>query len=165
MTSSNPTLAIDARDLEYRYGQHVALDKLTLQVDSTEMFALLGPNGSGKTTFFKLLTTLFAPQAGRLSVFENDLPKNSAAVRRLLGVVFQSPSCDQKLTVRENLACQAALFGLRGQQREQRIAQVADELGFADRLDWMLEKTLWRFATSRGHCQKYVACAAFANTG
>lgn len=140
MTSSISTLAIDAQDLEYRYGQHKALDQLSLQVNQAELFALLGPNGSGKTTFFKLLTTLFAPQAGRLSVFGNHLPSHSANVRRLLGVVFQSPSCDQKLTVRENLACQAALFGLRGIQRDQRIAQVADELGFTDRLDWMLEK-------------------------
>ncbi len=61
-------------------------------------------------------------------------------MRRALGVVFQNASCDQKLTVRENLRCQAALFGLKSAQRESRIAEVANELGFADRLDWLVEK-------------------------
>ena len=152
MSNANSTLAIDALNLRYRYGQHVALDGLTLQVSPNELFALLGPNGSGKTTFFKLLTTLLVPSfsdsdqssngtsTSHLKLFGSELPKHSADVRNLLGVVFQHPSCDQKLTVRENLRCQAALFGLRGQQREARIAQVADELGFADRLDWMVEK-------------------------
>ena len=140
MSNTNSSLAIDALDVQYRYGEHVALDRLTLQVNRGEMFALLGPNGSGKTTFFKLLTTLLAPQSGRLAVFGHELPAESANVRKLLGVVFQNPSCDQKLSVRENLCCQAALFGLRGSQRDARIGQVADELGFTDRLGWMLEK-------------------------
>lgn len=132
--------AIDAQDLEYRYGDHVALASLSLQVNPGELFALLGPNGSGKTTFFKLLSTLLKPQAGRLTVFGYELPRDASAVRKQLGVVFQNPSCDQKLTVRENLSCQAALFGLRGPARSERIEQVADQLGFTDRLDWMLEK-------------------------
>lgn len=140
MSNTRTALAIDASSIEYRYGQHTALDGLNLQVSEGELFALLGPNGSGKTTFFKLLTTLIAPQSGELSVFGHTLPKHSAAVRQMLGVVFQNPSCDQKLTVRENLACQAAMFGLRSSKRNQRIEQVADELGFTDRLDWMLEK-------------------------
>ncbi len=134
------TLAIDARELQYRYGDHTALDHLSLEIPPAEVFALLGPNGSGKTTFFKLLSTLMPPQSGRLAVFGHELPVQSAQVRRLLGVVFQNPSCDQKLTVRENLACQAALFGLRGNARNERIAQVSDQLGFTDRLDWQLEK-------------------------
>jgi ABC-2 type transport system ATP-binding protein len=137
---SNTSPAIDALDVEYRYGEHVALDRFALQVNQGEMFALLGPNGSGKTTFFKLLTTLKTPRAGRLAVFGHELPIASAQVRRMLGVVFQHASCDAKLTVRENLQCQAALFGLRGDERRSRIEQVANELGFTDRLDWMLEK-------------------------
>lgn len=140
MLSPNSTSAIDAVDIQYRYGQHTALDGLSLQVNTGELFALLGPNGSGKTTFFKLLTTLLEPQAGRLIVFGHQLPQDSASVRKLLGVVFQNPSCDQKLTVRENLRCQAAMFGLRGSRRDERIEQVADQLGFTDRLNWMLEK-------------------------
>lgn len=140
MSSTNSALAIDAQNLQYRYGEHTALDDLTLAVDQREMFALLGPNGSGKTTFFKLLSTLLVPQVGRLTVFGREMPKFSAEVRQQLGVVFQNPSCDLKLTVRENLCCQAALFGLRGRERSERIDQVAEELGFTDRLDWLLEK-------------------------
>lgn len=104
------------------------------------MFALLGPNGSGKTTLFRLLSTLLRQTEGSLSVFGHPLPAEAARVRAELGVVFQNPSYDRKLTVRENLLCQAALFGLTGAERQRRIAQVADELGLADRLEWRMEK-------------------------
>lgn len=137
----NSTLpAADAVDLVHRYGTHTALSGLTLSVDCGEIFALLGPNGSGKTTFFRLLSTLLPVKAGQLRVFGHALPGAAASVRAQLGVVFQNPSCDRKLTVRENLRCQAALFALRGAAREQRIDQVAVELGLTDRLNWRLDK-------------------------
>ncbi len=138
MNASTP--AIEAIDLVHRYGEHTALAGLTLRIEAGEIFALLGPNGSGKTTFFRLLSTLVPVSSGQLKVFGESLPASSSAVRRQLGVVFQNPSCDRKLTVRENLRCQAALFGLKGQARERRIEQVAQELGFTDRLPWYLEK-------------------------
>lgn len=124
----------------HRYGSHTAISGLTLRVDPGEIFALLGPNGSGKTTFFRLLSTLLPVRTGRLSIFGYALPVAEASVRAQLGVVFQNPSCDRKLTVRENLRCQGALYGLRGSTVQQRIDQVVGELGLADRLDWRLDK-------------------------
>lgn len=133
-------LALEAVDLVYRYGTHTVLSGFSLSVGAGEIHALLGPNGSGKTTLFRLLSTLIRPQDGAISIFGNSLPESAARVRSLLGVIFQNPSCDKKLTVRENLRCQAALYGITGGTREQRIAQIAGELGITDRLDWQVEK-------------------------
>ena len=78
------------------------------------MFALLGPNGGGKTTLFRIIATLLRPAAGSVRVFGADVRTDGAAVRRLLGVVFQSPALDKRLTVRENLRHHGHLYGLRG---------------------------------------------------
>lgn len=137
---NSPPPAIEAADLVYRYGEHTALAGLNLKIEVGEIFGLLGPNGSGKTTLFRLLSTLARVSVGKLSVFGYDLPDSAAAVRSQLGVVFQHPSCDRKLTVRENFCCQAALFGLSGAARDERIRQVVEELGLAERLDWRVER-------------------------
>lgn len=96
-------LAVRAQQLRHRYGRREALGGLDLDVDEGEILALLGPNGSGKTTFFRLVTTYFSVQAGDLWVFGYDARLQIDAIRKQLGVVFQHPSLDKKLTVRENL--------------------------------------------------------------
>ncbi len=132
--------ALQVVQLHHRYGTHVALQGLNLTVEPGQIFALLGPNGSGKTTLFKLLSTLMPVRQGSITVFGHALPGDADGVRRLLGVVFQNPSCDRKLTVRENLRCQSSLYGLSGRLREERIAEVIEELGLSDRLDWRMDK-------------------------
>lgn len=127
-------LAIEFRDLSFHYGDRQALKQVTFDVQAGELFSLLGPNGSGKTTLFRLLSTLIIPQQGSLSVFGNDVRSSADAVRHDLGVVFQSPGLDGKLTVYENLAVQAALYGLSKVDSQARIVEVSDQLGVADRL-------------------------------
>lgn len=78
------------------------------------MFGLLGPNGSGKSTLFSVLATLLPPSEGRASVFGRDVVREPDGVRRSIGVVFQSPSLDRKLTVRENLVHHGHLYGMCG---------------------------------------------------
>jgi ABC-2 type transport system ATP-binding protein len=134
------TPALVARDLVHRYGAHTALNGLSLDVGPGETFALLGPNGSGKTTLFRLISTLVPVQQGSLSVFGQELPRAAAAVRQNLGVVFQSTSTDAKLSVIENLRCQAALYGLSGPTLRQRLDEVVAELGLAERLDWRMDR-------------------------
>jgi ABC-2 type transport system ATP-binding protein len=111
--------ALAASELTHRYGERLALDRVSLRIASREIFGLLGPNGGGKTTLFRILSTLIRPTSGSASVLGLDLLRDTGALRGRLGVVFQAPSLDKKLTVRENLAHQGHLYGLaRGVLRE-----------------------------------------------
>lgn len=91
-----------------------ALNDVSFSVAEGELFGLLGPNGGGKSTLFRILATSFAPTAGTATILGRDLIADPASVRPLLGVVFQSPSLDNKLTVRENLVHGGRLYGLSG---------------------------------------------------
>lgn len=125
--------AIAVHGLAHRYGEHEALAGIDFDVQRGEIFGLLGPNGGGKTTLFRILSTLLSVQTGSAHVLECDLQRDPAAVRARIGVTFQSPSLDRKLTVRENLQCQGHLYGLRGADLERRIAALLDKLGVSPR--------------------------------
>lgn len=132
-------LAVSATGLTHRYGPRLALDALDLAVDAGEVFVLLGPNGSGKSTLFRLLSTLIPPQAGSLEILGLNVARDAARARSLLGVVFQSPSLDRKLTVRENLTHQGHLHGLRGRALRSRGDELLARLGLADRARDLVE--------------------------
>ena len=110
--TQSPALA--ASGLCYAYGDHRALNDLSLTIPSGQIFALLGPNGSGKTTLFRLISTLAPMQRGNLEILGFSASDAQAEIRRRLGVVFQSPSLDPKLSARENMHCQATLYGITG---------------------------------------------------
>lgn len=114
MSSHAVELAVELKGVSFCYGERRALDGVEFSVSPGEVFAVLGPNGGGKSTLFRLLSTLVRPQQGFIRIFGRELPREQATVREMLGVVFQSPSLDRQLTVAENLACHAALFGIRG---------------------------------------------------
>lgn len=132
-SSSNVDHALVIRDLQHRYGENQALDHLTLSIAAHTIHGILGPNGSGKSTLFRLTSTLTAIQAGSIHVFETDVATQKEAARRQLGIVFQSPSLDGKLTVMENIRCQATLYGLVGKAAELRIGEVMQMMGIEDR--------------------------------
>jgi ABC-2 type transport system ATP-binding protein len=125
--------AISVRSLTHCYGSRVALNDVTFSISAGEIFAFLGPNGGGKTTLFRILSTLMPLQQGAVSVFGYSVLGELFPVRRLIGVVFQSPSLDKKLTVDENVATQAALYGLRGSTFRARRDEVLEHLGLLDR--------------------------------
>lgn len=125
--------AINIQGLTHRYGDRPALNGISFTVNSKDIFGLLGPNGGGKTTLFRVLSTLFPIQQGEVSVLGFDVRTSAADVRRRIGVTFQSPSLDAKLTVRENLRHQGHLYGLSGRALMTRIAALLDTLGLADR--------------------------------
>ncbi len=137
--NERPT-AIQLVDVRFAYGEHQALDGVTLNVDSGEVFIFLGPNGGGKTTLFRLLSTLLPPQHGSLQVLGYDLGRDVPALRRRLGVVFQAPSLDKKLTVEENLDYQAALYGLGGKLLQQRKQLLLQQLKLTDRRKQVIEQ-------------------------
>ena len=125
--------AIETSQLVHRYGERTALAGLDLCVETGEVFALLGPNGGGKTTLFRLLSTLIPIQQGSASVLGYDVARDTAEVRRRIGVVFQAPALDKKLTVEENLRHQGHLYGMSGGALRGRIDEMLARLGVVDR--------------------------------
>lgn len=123
----------EVNDVHHRYGDHVAVDGVDLSVDAGEVVTLLGPNGSGKTTLFRLLCTLLPIQKGTVTIGGFDASASPLAVRGQIGIVFQSPSLDKKLTVDENIACQAALYGIRGQELKTRRDELLAAMELTDR--------------------------------
>ena len=126
--------------LSHRYGQRQALAGISFDVPAGEIFALLGPNGGGKTTLFRILCTSMPPTAGQATICGHDVVRGSAAVRRAIGVVFQHASLDRKLTVRENLRHQGHLYGLSGAELEGRIEEMLARFRVSDRGRELVEK-------------------------
>ncbi|MCP4511788.1 MAG: ATP-binding cassette domain-containing protein, partial [Fuerstiella sp.] len=85
-------ICISAANVSHSYGQTTALTEVDLEVHRGSLFGLLGPNGSGKTTLFRLFATLLPLQAGSIKICGSDLQEDPAAIRRMLGVTFQSPA-------------------------------------------------------------------------
>jgi ABC-2 type transport system ATP-binding protein len=129
----NATTAVSAVGVGFAYGQRAALADVGFEVPAGETHGFLGPNGSGKSTLFKLLSTLVPMQQGRVTVLGHDLARDTAAIRRRLGVVFQSPAVDKQLTVRENLRYGGLLLGLGGAALQTRIDAVLGAVGLAER--------------------------------
>ena len=131
--------ALTTSDLTHRYGDRVALDGVSLRVAPREVFGLLGPNGGGKTTLFRILSTLVRPTSGSATILGFDLLRDTGVLRSRLGVVFQAPSLDKKLTVRENLAHQGHLYGLAGGGLRERIDHLLLEFNLRDRAEDLVE--------------------------
>lgn len=127
------TVPIQVEHVSHRYREREALSDVSFRIEPGEIFALLGPNGGGKTTLFRILCTAMTPTSGRALICGHDVVAAGAAVRRMIGVVFQHPGLDEKLTVRENLVCQGHLYGMQGGQLSGRIADLLERFGLADR--------------------------------
>lgn len=125
--------AIRVNDLSHTYGERTALQDVSFEVAPEEIFGLLGPNGSGKTTLFRLLCTLLPIQSGTARLAGADVASNPAEVRRRIGITFQSPSLDDRLTVRENLKHHGHLYGLSGKELAARIDRLLNHVGLSDR--------------------------------
>ncbi|MDT8858121.1 ABC transporter ATP-binding protein [Paracoccaceae bacterium Fryx2] len=121
------------------YGRHLALDQVSLRVRSGSVFALLGPNGAGKSTLIDILCTIRAPDDGSAQVNGLDVVRQSRKVRREIGVVFQDPTLDTRLTVRENLNFHGMVYQRGRADRHRRI----------DELLALVELENWRDAVVR----------------
>lgn len=119
--------------ISHDWGARRALDGVSFTVQSGRFCALLGPNGAGKSTLFGMLTRLFMPRAGRITVAGHDMAREPRAALARMGVVFQASTLDPDLTVKRNLLYFAALHGLPGSEAEKRAMVVLEQLGMAER--------------------------------
>lgn len=131
-------MSVEVDGLTHRYGERLALDGVSFTVRSGEVFGVVGPNGGGKSTLFKILSTALRPSSGKARVAGVDIADD--AVRRRIGVVFQAPSLDQKLTVAENLLHHGHLYGLSGAGLRARIGEELARFRLSDRTGDRVEK-------------------------
>jgi ABC-2 type transport system ATP-binding protein len=131
---------IRVEGLTKRFDDVVAVDALTFAVPGGQLFGLLGPNGAGKTTTINMLATLLRPTSGLAEVAGHEVGRERDAVRRSIGVVFQEPALESKLTGRENLEFHAMMYGLGRDERRARIAEVFDLVDLGDKAGVLVEK-------------------------
>jgi len=117
----------------FAYGDRQALAGVSFEVPPGQIFGFLGPNGGGKTTLFRILATLLPCQGGSVEILGADLATDAALIRLQIGVVFQAPSLDQRLTVMENLVHQGYLYGLRGSELRHRADDLLARFNLSDR--------------------------------
>ena len=131
---------VEVENLTHRYGARVALSGVSFDVRAGEIFGLLGPNGGGKTTLFRILSTQLLPAEGAARIFGFDVKRDAWEVRSRIGIVFQSQSVDGKLTVAENLRHQGHLYGLKGAALKKRMAEMLERFGLEARAGERVEK-------------------------
>ena len=124
---------IEVRDLTRRFGDFTAVDGISFDVREGEVFAFLGPNGAGKSTTINVLCTLAHPTSGHVAIAGFDVVARPKAVRRHIGLVFQEPTLDDRLTAQENLRFHAVLYRIPSEQVQERIARVLDLVDLSDR--------------------------------
>jgi ABC-2 type transport system ATP-binding protein len=124
--------AISISHVTYRFGDHLAVDDLSLDIHPGEIFGLLGPNGAGKTTTIRLINTLLPLQDGEVYVYGHDLRHEAMAVRRRLGYVPQQLSIEGALTGRENVMWFARLFDIPRAERTERVDEVLAMVDLTD---------------------------------
>lgn len=135
---------IEVTDLTKRFNSNgisfAAVDQITFTVEEREIFALLGPNGAGKTTLIKILTTLLKPTSGMAKVAGFDVTKEKEKVRASIGIVFQEPALDRRLTGRENLDFHARMYGIKRDERERRVKESLKLVELEEKADIVVDK-------------------------
>ncbi|HTW90829.1 MAG TPA: ATP-binding cassette domain-containing protein [bacterium] len=126
---------IHAENLTKRFKKFTAVDHLSFDVSSGEVFGFLGPNGAGKSTTIKMLITLIAPTSGTASIDGHDIVHRASAVRRAIGYVPQMISVDGTLTAYENLMLMARLYDIPRAERKERVREMLAFLKLEEHTD------------------------------
>jgi ABC-2 type transport system ATP-binding protein len=134
-TAAPGSHVIEVNNLQRTFGQFYAVKDVSFSVKKGEVFGLLGANGAGKSTTFRMLCGLLPPSAGSLSVAGHDLRRAPAAARAHIGYMSQKFSLYGNLTVEENLLFFSSVYGLTGSSRQKRIAWSIDQFEFSDMTD------------------------------
>jgi len=130
-SSASDTVVV--RGLRKTFGTMVAVEGLDLTIQRGEVFGLLGPNGSGKTTTIRMLCGLMVPSGGSATVVGFDVVREAEQIRRRIGYMSQRFGLYDDLTVTENLTFYASIYGLHGAERRARVTELLDELGLRER--------------------------------
>jgi ABC-2 type transport system ATP-binding protein len=169
--ASLPALQIESAVKEFRTrpgifnrilgrGEHgkrvVAVDHISLTVGRGEIFGVLGPNGTGKSTLIRLISTLLIPDSGSVRVFGLDVDRQDAAVKRLINRVSVEASFFKKLSPMENLMYGARMYGLDGRLARRDILAILRRMGLEERSIWSPMEDM-----SRGMQQKVAVARAF----
>ncbi|MCE0450018.1 MULTISPECIES: ATP-binding cassette domain-containing protein [Brevibacillus] len=131
--------AIEVKKLRKSFGDHEVVKGIDLRVKKGELFALLGPNGSGKTTTIHMLSTLLAPDGGTALISGCDIVKNAQAVRKKISLTGQFAALDEALTGLQNLILIGRLFGYSTREARTKARELLDTFGLADAMDRMVE--------------------------
>ena len=130
---------VNVESLVKSFGNLIAVNEVSFGVGKGEVFGFLGPNGAGKTTTISMLCTLLKPTGGTANVNGYDIIEQKNQVRESIGLVFQDPSLDDRLTAMENLEFHAVVYHVPKNVRAERIAEVLDMVSLADRADDRVE--------------------------
>lgn len=130
---------IEVEELSKKFKQLVAVDEVSFKVKEGEIFGFLGPNGAGKTTTINILCTLLKPTSGRASINGFDVVRRQSRVRQQIGLVFQDPSLDDKLSGIQNLNFHAMVYNVPASIRKQRVEQVLRMVELWDRRNSFVE--------------------------
>lgn len=127
--------AINVEGLVRKFGDFVAVDKVTFTVNKDEIFGFLGPNGAGKTTAINMLCKLLRPDAGSAKVNGYDVVNEQAAVRQSIDLTFQDPSLNEQLTGRENLCFHAIMYDLSRELFQEHVDDLLAIVDLSDKAD------------------------------
>ena len=139
-TIQTAAFALQTTELTKRFGDILAVDRVSIAARAGEILGLIGPNGAGKSTLIKMLTTLLPPTSGHAMVAGCDVAAQPAEVRRHIGYVPQLVSADGSLTGYENLLLSARLYGIPRAQRRERIRQAFDVMGLSEVADQRVQR-------------------------
>lgn len=126
-------MIIEVQNLSKDYGQLKAVDGISFEVEKGEIFGFLGPNGAGKSTTISMLCTILKPSSGKATLNGFDVVDEQDSVRRSIGIVFQDPSLDERLTALENLQFHAMIYGVPRGERMERIDRVLEMVELNER--------------------------------
>jgi ABC-2 type transport system ATP-binding protein len=131
-------IAIEVKNLSKHFGQVIAVDNISFEVEKAEVFGFLGPNGAGKTTTINILCTLLMPTGGEATVNGFNVVNFPNEVRKSIGIIFQDPSLDERLTAYENLNFHGMIYHLPSKARKARIEEVLNIVGLHSKKDYIV---------------------------
>ena len=126
---------IKVENLTKKFGDVLAVDNISFSIDKGEIFAFLGPNGSGKTTTLRMLAALISPTSGKIEIDGKELSKNSSSIRSIIGFLTESPGMYEKISAYENLKFYSSFFDVDDKKRMDNIEKFLNMFGLWDRKD------------------------------